>query len=104
MPGRDLWGVPDREAAEIALCLRIPECLVRLAQPGQQDPYRLASIVDDALAFDPYIQHPFWVVHSFEEAADVEVDPKALARLVLACRSRHLDEGPDDPARCGRGS
>src|SRR3546814_10907152 len=50
---RDLAGMADRKAGHMPLGLGVPQRLVGLAEPGEQQRERLAFIVDDMAAASP---------------------------------------------------
>ena len=99
MTGGDSRGVADRETRHVPFGLQVPKRLVGLAQSGQEKPERTPIVIDDVVSPGPRIDEFLRVANAGSERAGAAIDPKALARMVLARSSGDLDQPADQSSR-----
>src|SRR3546814_14725088 len=87
----------DRKAGHMPLGLGVPQRLVGLAEPGEQQRARLAFIVDDMAAASPDGQLVLYVYNPSAKDADVDISQKTTSRQNRACGSCYVDRAADQP-------
>src|SRR3546814_8397503 len=88
----------DRKAGHMPLGLGVPQRLVGLAEPGEQQRERLAFIVDDMAAASPDGQLVLEVDNAGAKAADVVISPWTIAGQMLAGGGRDVAQAADQPS------